>query len=128
MADLFIDSNEFLAQLNEGAIPLHLLLHLFQFRPQGEIAGLCLSANAGIPQILWAVAGMVLVSTGAIKLAALTKIYRNSAAAEISKILQLEVKRFSVGFEVGDGLFQCAAYLNVHTHSDYRQMKRDPQL
>jgi len=73
-ADLFVGGNNLLAQLNKGLVALHLVLHLFQFRSQGEIAGVSLSANAGIPQILRAVAGMILLGTSAVALAALAKI------------------------------------------------------
>ena len=94
-----ISYDQFLAQAVELTVALHLLLHFFQFRTQGEISRLGLTSYTGIPQVLGSVPGMILLRTDAVALAALAKVHRDGAAAEIAEGLQTPVQLLAAGFE-----------------------------
>ena len=97
--DLLVDHDQFLAQAVELTVALHLHLHFFQFRSQGEISRLGLTSNTGIPQVLRSVPGMILLRADAVALAALAKVHRDGAPAEIAEALQTPVQLLAAGFE-----------------------------
>lgn len=99
LADLVVDLDQRLAQAIELTVPLHLLLRLFQFRSQGQIACLGLASYTGIPQVLGSVPAMILLGAGAVALAALPIVHRNGAAAEIAEGLQFPVQLLAAGFQ-----------------------------
>jgi hypothetical protein len=99
LADLVVDLDQRLAQAIELTVLLHLLLRLFQFRSQAQIACLGLASYTGIPQILRSVPAMILLGTGAVALAALAIVHRNGAAAEIAEGLQFPIQLLAAGFQ-----------------------------
>jgi hypothetical protein len=89
LTDPVVDLDQFLGQADEGVVSVHLLLDLFQFRPQGQIPRLGLATDANVPQILGSVPRMIFTSTRAIALTALAVVHGNGAASKIAEVLKL---------------------------------------
>ena len=103
LADLVIDLDQFETETIKLTVSLHLSLSFFQFWAQRYTFGFSLAPDAGIPQVLRSVTGMILLSTDAIAFAALAKVDRNSATAEIADGFQFAVQLSAAGFQGLDG-------------------------
>src|SRR6266571_1047228 len=128
LTDLVVDRYQLLGQAHKRLVPFHFLLHLLQFRPQGQIPCLGLTAYADVPQILGTVPWVALTGTGAVALTAFAIIHGNDAPAKIAEILDLTEQLFPAQLQIAQWLVHSASYLNVCTHSDYRAKKEKTQL
>src|SRR5436309_6250227 len=128
LTDLVVDRYQLLGQAHKRLVPFHFLLHLLQFRPQGQIPCLGLTAYADVPQILGTVPWVALTGTGAVALTAFAIIHGNDAPAKIAEILDLTEQLFPAQLQIAQWLVHSASYLNVGTHSDYRAKKEKTQL
>src|SRR5437016_2513863 len=123
LTDLVVDRYQLLGQAHKRLVPFHFLLHLLQFRPQGQIPCLGLTAYADVPQILGTVPWVALTGTGAVALTAFAIIHGNDAPAKIAEILDLTEQLFPAQLQIAQWLVHSASYLHVCTHSDYRAKK-----
>src|SRR5205823_9049458 len=110
LTDLVVDRYQLLGQAHKRLVPFHFLLHLLQFRPQGQIPCLGLTAYADVPQILGTVPWVALTGTGAVALTAFAIIHGNDAPAKIAEILDLTEQLFPRSEEHTSEL-QSLAYL-----------------
>jgi len=128
LTDPVVDLGQFLGQAEKRAVSFHLPFRLFQFRPYRQIARLRLAADADVPQVLRSMPGMILTRTSAVALAALAKVHRNGATAEIPQILHLAEQVLPAQLQILQRLIHSASCLNDVTHSDYQSKKRGTQL
>src|SRR2546428_6462499 len=128
LTDPVIDLDQFLGWADKRVVSFHLLLHLFQFRPQRQVPRLGLAADTDVPQILGSVPRMVLTSTCAVAPTALAVVHGNGATAEIAQVLHLAEQVFSTRLQLLQRLIHSASNLNDYTHSDYRPKKERAQL
>jgi hypothetical protein len=93
------------------AMRLDLSLNLLQLRSKSEVLSQAFPPSGGVPEILGAVAWVILATTDAVVLAAFSKVDRNDTGTEISQCPELVVEIFSLNLEVFQMFFHVASFI-----------------